>query len=216
MTAKLNLGPHIPAFAVASYRRGLPMAAIAREIGCSASRVRQILVVALDATERCALRVRKDVKERFMEKVDMSGECWIWVGKINSKTGYGVFKLLGRDRSTSRLAYELFNGEEPGDLFVCHHCDVPSCVNPAHLFLGTPTDNMVDMSKKKRAGDPWRGRARGGFGRGDLNQEVADAVRVQLAAGCRHEDVAKEFLISVGTISNIATGKRWVREEVQA
>lgn len=76
--------------------------------------------------------------------------CWIWTASSNSK-GYG---RIGIGTSTSRMAhrvsYLLFKGEIPIGLLVCHSCDVPSCVNPDHLFLGTNKDNMNDMVKRNR------------------------------------------------------------------
>ena len=77
--------------------------------------------------------------------------------------GYGVFCLKrgGKWRShrAHRLSYQHYNGEM-GKLFVCHSCDNPSCVNPAHLFLGTQKDNLADASRKGRiykggANVPW-------------------------------------------------------------
>ena len=55
----------------------------------------------------------------------------------------------GKTEFAHRMAYRLYVGE-PGDLFVCHHCDTPLCVNPDHLFLGTATDNIRDAMRKGR------------------------------------------------------------------
>lgn len=88
-----------------------------------------------------------------MEKVDTSGgidACWIWRGTINSG-GYGVFNI-GCIVSAHRAAYELFVGHILSDQTreVCHRCDVPLCVNPLHLFLGTHRQNLQDAIDKGR------------------------------------------------------------------
>lgn len=91
--------------------------------------------------------------EASIYRCPMSG-CWLWTGSINSK-GYGRLKVGGRTTlSAHRLAWELRVGEPPHDLFVCHRCDVPCCVNPNHLFLGTGDENIRDMWLKRGRPDP--------------------------------------------------------------
>jgi hypothetical protein len=93
----------------------------------------------------------RDLAERFWEKVDRTGgpaACWPWLAATDSH-GRGQFNVHGKPQKAPRVAYAL-TYNEPGALFVCHHCDNGLCCNPAHLFLGTHQDNMDDMVSKGR------------------------------------------------------------------
>lgn len=91
------------------------------------------------------------VKERLMSniKVNEATGCWEWQ-KGKGHWGYGSTYYKGRGMHTHRLSYIIFKGEIEDDLFVLHHCDNPPCVNPDHLYTGTPKDNSRDMMDRGR------------------------------------------------------------------
>lgn len=102
----------------------------------------------------------KPVIDRVLNKVTripFSG-CWIFTGAIND-FGYGIVGTGARGQPNDRahrITYRHFVGEIPSGMFVCHDCDVPSCCNPSHLFLGTNQDNVNDMIRKGRNSRPPR------------------------------------------------------------
>jgi hypothetical protein len=84
-------------------------------------------------------------------KVASGDDCWLWQGVLNKK-GYGRYYTRGKVFFAHRVSYELFKGEIPPGLLVLHRCDVPTCVNPNHLFVGTHSDNAKDAVAKGRSG----------------------------------------------------------------
>lgn len=92
----------------------------------------------------------KSLTERFMSKVrkDVSGH-WFWIGAKNN-AGYGHIRDGDNFSLSHRVSWVISRGEIPLNLCVLHKCDIPSCVNPDHLFVGTLKENTQDMMKKAR------------------------------------------------------------------
>jgi len=76
--------------------------------------------------------------------------CWLWTGAVHPVYGYGRIHIGNKNPHAHRVSYETYKGSIPAGMLVCHKCDVRSCINPNHLFLGTIADNNHDMYQKKR------------------------------------------------------------------
>lgn len=87
--------------------------------------------------------------QRFWDKVDMSGDCWLWTG-AKSSSGYGHLTINKKTIKAHRFSYETSFGLIKPNEIVMHSCDTPLCVNPKHLSVGTKKDNARDMLKKHR------------------------------------------------------------------
>lgn len=109
---------------------------------------------------------------RFWIKVAVRGanECWLWQAYIDQE-GYGRFSFDGKRRFAHRAAWILTFGPLPNEARVLHKCDNPTCVNPAHLFIGTHQDNMNDRSAKGRTASGERN------GRAKLTWEIVNQIR---------------------------------------
>lgn len=97
---------------------------------------------------------------RLDEKIDYTGDCWLWMASTNQH-GYGHLYLAGRYVYAHRVVFALTYGEVAAGAVLRHHCDTPGCVRPDHITSGTQADNMRDMAAKGR-----------GVGRGNRRKQV--------------------------------------------
>jgi hypothetical protein len=92
-----------------------------------------------------------NIVQRFLNKIKpMPDGCWHWTA-YRDAGGYGSFGINGRMRPAHRAMWWITHGPVPNGLHVLHKCDVPKCVNPEHLKLGTHADNMNDKKTKGRS-----------------------------------------------------------------
>jgi HNH endonuclease len=145
----------------------------------------------------------RPIADRFWEKVEKTDSCWLWKG-ARKPLGYGTFMVKkGRFAIAHRMSWQFAFGDIPSGLHVLHRCDVPACVRPDHLFLGTQADNMADCIEKGRRRYGYRDQ------RGDRNPNVVysdamvAAMLADLAAGGRPVSVARAHGISYYTLWQI-------------
>ena len=135
---------------------------------------------------------------RFWGLVAKAGDhdCWLWQGS-KLHYGHGRFAIGGRKYVRAhRMAYELTYGPVASDIMVCHRCDVPACVNPAHLFLGTNADNMRDASLKGRM-------------HGKLTPDAVCALREEWnSSNLTAKQLGRKYGVTGSQVSLIARGKK--------
>jgi hypothetical protein len=157
----------------------------------------------------------KPVIDRVLAKVLRIpfSECWIFTGAINN-FGYGIVGTGGRGMPTDRahrITYKHFHGEIPSGMFVCHTCDVPSCCNPNHLFLGTNQDNVTDMVKKGRNSKPPRNpHVVGSVHPGSkLTEQQVSEIRMMYSRGSKQKELGRHYGVARQTISKVVNNKRY-------
>lgn len=164
-----------------------------------------------------------NVEQRFWQKIQLHQDgCWGWSGEKNSR-GYARISRNGRRILAHRFSWELHYGLITPGLCVLHHCDNRSCVRPDHLFLGTFSDNNLDMWEKHRhpfrkslkRNDPYDPRGRhcnGGQNNGQsklIDSDVSDILR----SGLSNKEIASYYGVSATTISLIR--HRWTWKHIK-
>lgn len=148
--------------------------------------------------------------ERFWNRVNKDGpvcyehlgQCWEWVGP-RLENGYGKF---GQQGLTHRYSWVIHNDSIPDGLQVLHKCDNRCCVNPDHLFVGTPNDNMQDKIAK---GNQVRGEDQGSH---KLTEDEVKEIRRRYKRYSHTNGsgaLAKEFNVSLTQIWRVAKSKHW-------
>jgi predicted XRE-type DNA-binding protein len=132
--------------------------------------------------------------------------CLEWQRRLH-KDGYGEINYRRKYWLAHRLAWFLTNGPIPEEMCVCHVCDNPKCIDPAHLFLGTHADNMGDMKRKGRRKGINCGEKNG---RSKITRETAIKIRDAYQAGdVTQNQLATLYGIAQPTVSLILTNKIW-------
>ena len=130
--------------------------------------------------------------------------CWLWAGAPNKGSGgYGFFWYQGKQHLAHRVSWAFAHGGQLPSDQVLHKCDVPLCVRPDHLFLGTHQDNMADMARKGRHAFT---------GKRPPNVRLTDDdVRLIRSLKPTHyaRELAEMFDVCMGTIYGVWEGVTW-------
>lgn len=133
--------------------------------------------------------------------------CFEWKGAVNKKWGYGLFRSgPGTSGLAHRFIYQHLNGTLSDEIFVCHTCDNPPCVNPDHLFEGTAGDNNRDRHKKGRSG--WAPKEDNGNHK--LTLDEVRKIRYQYGRGALQRELAEDYGVHQTAISSIVRGATWI------
>jgi hypothetical protein len=135
---------------------------------------------------------------RFLAQVDKgdSGECWIWHGGRNGS--YGAFHpATGTTELAHRYSYQTFVGPIPSGLNVNHLCDVPLCVNPAHLWTGSQRDNVHDC------------RAKGRHDRKLTIEQVTEARQMSKEKAVPYTELARRYGVTPGCVRHACIQRTW-------
>lgn len=189
-----------------AYARGVAAEAVAAQLGVTTNAVRN--------RARIVGQLHRDmtrtVEQRFWDYVscEPNSGCWLWEGSQDRK-GYGQLRLGLRSlRYATHIALELDGRPVPRGKCACHTCDLPSCVNPAHLFIGTPKQNTSDMVSKGR-GSPPPIRKGSKNNQAKLHEQDVRAIRERLAGGQTLKTLATEYGVTESAISYIRLRKTW-------
>ena len=143
------------------------------------------------------------IKKRFWSYVTKTSGCWVWNGGLSG--GYGGFRVGEKEHRAHRLSFEMSKGKIPDGMCVCHTCDNPACVRPAHLFIGTHLENARDRVSK--------GRNRNQDGeknnKAKLTEEKVRLIRSLYEKGYNQKMLASQFGVGQDNVSRVVNHKIW-------
>lgn len=164
--------------------------------------------------------------------------CWEWqAGRFTA--GYGCFAIRKKAMHAHRFCYEIIYGRILPGFFVCHTCDNPPCVNPAHLWVGIHRHNMHDArdkgrlasgdrhwsrlypERRRRGDDHWAAvhqdwRVRGeAHGCAKLTTAHVLDIRRAVLQGISKRSLALHYGVTHKTIRDIVLRKTWKHVEEQ-
>jgi len=148
----------------------------------------------------------RNTREDFWKYVEKTSLCWLWSGSLNSN-GYGMFFFGYQHQRAHRAAYELAVGPIPTGKLVLHKCNIRSCVNPDHLYVGTHSDNGIDCARA------------GNIRQAKLTPVLVRQIRKEHKPGkpgypffpgvVGYKTLAKRYGVSRNAIENIISRKKW-------
>lgn len=150
---------------------------------------------------------------RFWSKVNRAaGDCWVWTGpRLKRKNGqltYGTFTVKKRGILAHRFSWLLATGALDPAVKICHRCDNPPCVNPAHLFPGTQAQNLADMRAKGR-GRFNRFKSGTAHPNAKINEDVVRQMRALRADGLSFARIGAAFGVHASTAHSAIRGHTW-------
>lgn len=142
---------------------------------------------------------------RLAAESERRGQCLIFTGGAENRSGHVRIWRDGVAVGVHRIAYELANGSVPAGLIVRHTCDVPRCIEPSHLLVGTHADNAADRDRRGRGARP-KG-SRNGAAR--LTEGQVEQILIALADGRTQRSLAADYGVSQPAIALISRGRTW-------
>jgi hypothetical protein len=146
----------------------------------------------------------EELKRKLLSRIVIQDDgCWAWMGaRITS--GYGQICFNGRQLLTHRVSYEVHKGPITNGMVIRHSCDIPWCVNPDHLEMGTQQDNISDkVAKGRHAYGEMIGTAK-------LKEQDVLEIRELLSTGeLLQYKIAERYGVDPKLITNIKHGRIW-------